>query len=149
MILTDWLDELIESWRAEGVKLNEGATPERLARFERRHGVRLGEAFKALYMRVDGMPDLGCDGHHLSLWPLDQISREGFDQSDSKLFEFADYLILSHCYATPRDAADGDSVSVSGHGYTTVATSFEEFWRKVLHNPLSVQLVPPDDPPSG
>lgn len=144
--MSDWLDELLASWREDGVKLNEGATPERLQRFERRHGVRLGDDFKALYLRADGMPDLGCDGHHLSLWPLDQISREGFDQSDGKLFEFADYLILSHCYAVPRDATEGDPVSVSGQGYTAVAPSFEEFWRKVLHNPTAVQLAPPDAP---
>jgi hypothetical protein len=139
--MSDWIDELIARWASDGVKLNPGAAPERLRRFERRHGVRLSDAFKALYLRVDGMPDLGCDRHHLSLWPLDQISREGFDQSDDAHFEFADYLILSHCYAVPRDAADGDPVSVSGQGYTQIAASFEEFWRRVLHNPTSVHLI--------
>ncbi len=139
----DWLDELIGAWRSEGVKLNEGAPEGRLARFERRHGVRLSQSFRALYRRVDGMPDLDCDARHLSLWPLDQITREGFDQSDDTLFEFADYLILSHCYAVPRDASEGDPVSVSRGTTTPVANSFAAFWRRVVHNPRSVQLNDP------
>jgi hypothetical protein len=136
-------EKLVEHWRAQGIRLASGATTEDIAAFQVRYGVTLPADFKAYFLRVNGMIQLGNDSedeHGFSFWPLwklkdlralrDDEEVEVPDVNLMKNFVFADYLQWSWAYAINLDADAatwGQIVPVGALTHTVIAPSFSGF----------------------
>lgn len=147
------MDELVrrvrEFWDRANAYAEAGVSVADLDSFETRHGVRLPDAFRALYSTFDG--NMG-DANLTRFWPLAEICRVGdVDevrdapgelQSDAhNYFAFADYMIFSHVYAV-RLTAEGLDGPVwwvfRAEQQVEIAPTFEAFLRAYVEDPDSI-----------
>ncbi len=127
------VDRMLTHWRTESA-CQPGAPAADLDAFERKHRVRLPEAFRALYSISNGCKE-PPDDRLITFWPIDRMEPASVPddtQPTRRLFVFADFLIDSHWYAV--DLGD-ESGPVCVVGYQVVAHSFEEFLVRYLDGP--------------
>ena len=134
------LEQIRSRWLAEETtmaSLRPGTTPEALAAFELRYGVVLPATMRELYSLADGMDGEAEDGLLIYLYPLSSIVR-GVAEWQTEVpswaenwFQFASFLINSHCYLVRLTAEPSNPGPVAlfagGSPRNLVATSFEEF----------------------
>jgi hypothetical protein len=133
-------EKLIEHWRRQGLSLNSGCDPQRVAEFERHNRVELPGAMRDYFRSADGMKETFNDSEDrngFSFWPLPRVVRvpevtndvhiipfEG----DSNFFFFADYLHWSWAYAANFTKGSAGAVILIGRAVPEeIAASFEEF----------------------
>jgi hypothetical protein len=88
-----WISLAIEQWAADDIKLSAPATSERIAATEQAVNFVFPEAFKKLYLQVDGFVDWDWTSNMFSIWPLERILEEYQQSPEKHLVGFADWLI--------------------------------------------------------
>lgn len=94
--LTQWTDLAIEHWKSKGIKLQAGATPEKIRDIESILGFQFPADFTKLYLKVNGFADSEWNEGMFSLWPMEKIREEFHANGDTHYIAFCDYLINSH-----------------------------------------------------
>lgn len=92
--MESWVDRVIQKWKSEGVKVNEGASIELIAETEKKLNFIFPEDFKAFYRQIDGFKDLDWQEHMFYFWPLHRIVEEY--EAGIGFISFCDFLLASH-----------------------------------------------------
>ena len=147
------IDEIQARWAAKGYAIRPGSSPEALAAFEAKYGVRLPRAFRDFHAAFD--PSGPNDGM-IDFWPLSEIQPiaeyDGEDPAESPelvgWFYLADYLVCSHFYAIrlTTDPSDGGLVVSFDGEMIPQASSFAVFLKRYLadRENLKLHMPPPD-----
>ena len=91
------VDTVLRRWRAQGVRLNVGASRERLTSLASLVGFSLPPDLTALYREADGMTDGEMDAWGVALWPIERViaERDVKEVVGLAWFAFGDILINS------------------------------------------------------
>jgi hypothetical protein len=149
----------VRRWEAAGVAPRPGLSDPHLDAFERRCGVRLPAAARALYRRADGMRPGAWDEALVAFWPLAEVGAvpallagcrgipdyggiETALPDAGAYYLFADHSIWLTVYAvrlTSDAAGPAPVVGIRGGAdWGEVAPSFGEFLRRYAEGPWSV-----------
>jgi hypothetical protein len=136
------VDEAVEQWRREGVRLGVGASAQLLAQLSAFIRAPLPEDVQAFYRAADGMPDDDTDGL-VSFWPIRRIVsdpevRAGSDERGAyRDIAFADVMISSwFFYFRVRSS----SVSVYSENTGEELPSLSELLRRYLSDSDSLAI---------
>jgi hypothetical protein len=92
----NWINEALNFWKAENVKLSPPASLEQIRQVEEIVGYTFPQDFVDLYLRVDGFRDWHTLENLFSVYPLQKIVKEFEANQNSNFVPFCDYLICSH-----------------------------------------------------
>lgn len=142
--MTTIYERLRDTWLANGVSINDGATPLALNEFEKENHIKLPVEFRDYLSISNGMVDGQTDKYLISFLSLDTINHEISSRTrqlqDSVDIAFAEYLVYSHYY-TLRATENGTPLGVyvmDGTNEKLLASSFYQFIHVYLSNPRSV-----------
>jgi hypothetical protein len=87
---------VIETWRKEGLKLNNPASRESILTTQQKLEFIFPGDFYRFYTQVNGFRDYDMTGEMFSVWPLERIVEEYEKTGEINFIPFCDYLIDSH-----------------------------------------------------
>ncbi|MEO6976748.1 MAG: SMI1/KNR4 family protein, partial [Mucilaginibacter sp.] len=94
--MENWIQNVIEKWSAEGVKLNPPATIIEIEKVESILNFKFPEDFKGFYLQVNGFHELGWQQHMFTFWQLEMIVDEFKGNTNNNFIGFCDFLLASH-----------------------------------------------------
>ena len=94
----DWAENVVAFWKKENIKLEEGVSEIQLFHTEKMLGMQFPQAFKVLYLKVNGFKDYDMNKDMISIWPISRIVEEYTYRRYPNFIGFGDYLINSHMY---------------------------------------------------
>lgn len=128
-------------WRNKSVEFVRGASEDDLSRFERQHGLLLAVDMIEYFRSMNGTADADDEGFRFwpitELAPLEKQNAQPPEIGHSKMFVFADYLIMSRMYAISLNSitrVPERAVVVCGASPRRIASSFTEFMELYMSN---------------
>jgi len=94
--MASWVDQAISIWIRNQIKLNSGASLDKIFEVERLLDFKFSQDFIELYGKANGFVDFDWNEHMFSLWSLERIVKEYQEDDDDNYIGFCDYLINSH-----------------------------------------------------
>jgi hypothetical protein len=134
------VDELIERWRRERVRLLPPLDEREVVDMLQRVGRPFARDLVRLYCATGGMEDGEMDGECLTLWTPERLVEENSKHMRPQVL-FMDFLINSHFYGLQREDADTSSVYVDYSDDAPprrLADSLDEFFRLYLNDSLKI-----------
>lgn len=116
------IDNIINNWTNEDIKLSPTATPESIKATEEILKFQFPEDFKNFYLQLDGFADWDWTKNMFSIWPLARTLEEYHHENDKNFIVFADYLInaIQFGFVKGKDGVFKNS----GETYEWIADTF-------------------------
>jgi hypothetical protein len=136
----DFVARILDRWRAEGTRVNPGATPDQLARLARILGPPLPPDIRRFYESANGMEDWTYDRCLVGLWSIERIESDAaaYPRKASlpavREIAFGDFLYHSHAYVY-RLTTSGQLVVGHDMDPTDEFPTLDDLFRRYLEDP--------------
>ncbi len=129
------LDEIITHWKKSDIKLNNASSIDEILELEKILNFKSPSSFKYLYSRINGFKDYDSNEHIFTIYPLERIQLEYFENQNINFIPFCDYLINSHQIGFSKlDSKIYINYNTENNFNDLVANTFEESLVEIINN---------------
>ena len=124
--MNDFSNDIIASWYAQDIKLNEGVSIQQIDYLEKEVSFQFAEDFKRFYLKVNGFNDFDSL-NMFSLFPVDRIKDEYFEQKNQEFIPIGDFMISSHFFGYLKKEPGVFKSYGDGYPVIKICDTFFEF----------------------
>lgn len=124
--MKEWVRLVIGKWKAEGVKINAGASTSLIVRAQTSLGFNFPEDFIDFYLAINGFEDYDWQEHMFSFWSLERIMKEAGAARDRNFIPFCDFLISSHYIGFKKNQSGIFKLYYRAADNETITDSFQK-----------------------
>jgi hypothetical protein len=135
------VERAVSHWRSIGIAPVDALSRHDIAALETRIGSEIPDDLRALFLRANGMRAGDYDDRNIRFWQIEELAQYiSAEASGTTYAGFADFLIMSHIYEVRLNKSLSTEVRIEAPSPVIVASTFEEFLRLYLDEPLRLYI---------